>query len=254
MIVIVTLSRMKAPTNLCKLKRMIQHKIRIVCSVVFMMLIKSMEPAKKNREIMFSDSDSDGESEINNNKQFKGLIDTLADEIIEDLAEETVSKYYAPKTNDRSEADKKLSIVTSSDLDSGDEDNFSLAKLKALNQLKQTLLESTPMSMEEYRLRNEEKLDSRTINKKFIKSNTESSITDEATHIDSDESLTASTSYTLSNSDGTNSTDPGLSTSSTNIKSDTTISNDRESDSSGEMIVITRRSNRKKKKQKEPEK
>ena len=216
--------------------------------------IKSMEPAKKNREIMFSDSDSDGESEINNNKQFKGLIDTLADEIIEDLAEETVSKYYAPKTNDRSEADKKLSIVTSSDLDSGDEDNFSLAKLKALNQLKQTLLESTPMSMEEYRLRNEEKLDSRTINKKFIKSNTESSITDEATRIDSDESLTASTSYTLSNSDGTNSTDPGLSTSSTNIKSDTTISNDRESDSSGEMIVITRRSNRKKKKQKEREK
>ena len=206
--------------------------------------IKSMEPEKKNQEIMYSDSDS--ESEINNSKQFKGLIDTLAEEIIEDLAEETVSKYYAPKTNDRSEADKKSSIVTSSDLDSGDEHNFRLAKLKALNELKQTLLESTPMSMEEYQLRNEEKLDSRTINQKFIKSDTESSITDEATCIDTDGSLTASTSYTLSNSDGTNSTDPGLSTSSTNIKSDTTISNDRESDSSGEMIVITRRSNRKK--------
>ena len=210
---------------------------------------KSMESGEKNTEIMFSDNNSDGESEIDNDKQLKEVIDTLADETIENLAVEAVSKYYTPKTNERLEADKKLSTVVSSDLDSGDEDNFSLAKLKALNQLKETLLENTPMSMEEYWLRNEETLDSRTIHKKFVKSNTESSIT-EATPIDSDDSLTASTSYTLSNSDDANGTDPGQSTGSTNIKSDTTFSNDRESDSSGEMIVITR----KKKRRKQPEK
>ena len=102
--------------------------------------IKSMEPAKKNREIMFSDSDSDGESKINNNNQFKGLIDTLAEEIIEDLAEETVSKYYAPKRNDRSEADKESSIVTSSDLDSGDEDNFMLSQTEGVKPIKTNIV------------------------------------------------------------------------------------------------------------------
>ena len=53
------------------------------------------------------------------------------------------------------ESAHKLSKVLSSDVELEDEeDNLSVAKLKALNQLKETLLESTPMSMEEYRLRN----------------------------------------------------------------------------------------------------
>ena len=133
-------------------------------------------------------------------------------------------------------------------MDSGDEDNFSLAKLKALNQLKGTLLENTPMSMEEYRLRNQEKLDSSTIHKKFVQSNTESSITDEATPIESDSSLIASTSYTMSNSDGANGNDPGQSTGSTISKSDTTL--DRESDSSGGEMIVIKRSRRKKKHEK----
>ena len=206
------------------------------------------ESEKNNREIMFSDNDSDRESEINSENELKEIIDNLADEIIENLAEETVSKYYSPKTNERTEDDKNWSTVVSSDLDSGDKDNFSLAKLKALNQLKGTLLENTPMSMEEYRLRNQEKLDSSTIHKKFVQSNTESSITDEATPIESDSSLIASTSYTMSNSDGANGNDPGQSTGSTISKSDTTL--DRESDSSGGEMIVIKRSRRKKKHEK----
>ena len=47
------------------------------------------------------------------------------------------------------ESAHNLSKVLSSDAESGDEeDNLSLAKLKALNQLKETLRETTPMSME----------------------------------------------------------------------------------------------------------
>ena len=51
-------------------------------------------------------------------------------------------------------------------------------KLRALNQLKETLHEGTLMSMEEYRLRNEEELDAKTIHKKCVKAVTASSISD----------------------------------------------------------------------------
>ena len=104
----------------------------------------------KDREILFSDSDV--ENEIDEDKELKHIIDTLAEEIIETLAEETVSRYYALETNKereeaqcpnpRLESAHKLSKVLSSDVESGDEeDNLSLAKLRALNQLKETLRE-----------------------------------------------------------------------------------------------------------------
>ena len=109
---------------------------------------KSMETEMKDRENLFSDSDV--ENEMGENKELTDIIDTLA--------EETVSKYYPLETEEtqcpypRLDSAHKLSRVLSSDVESGDkEDNYSLAKLRALNQLKETLREGTPMSMEEYR-------------------------------------------------------------------------------------------------------
>ena len=98
----------------------------------------------KDREIVFSDSDV--ENEIDGDKELTDIIDTLTEETIETLAEETVSKYYPFETNEereetqcpnpRLESAHKLSKVLSSDVESGDgEDNYSLAKLRALNQL-----------------------------------------------------------------------------------------------------------------------
>ena len=61
-----------------------------------------------------------------------------------------------------------------------------LAKLRALNKLKETLHESTPMSMEEYRLRNQEELDTKTMHKKSVKAVTASSISDKGASVPSD--------------------------------------------------------------------
>ena len=125
-----------------------------------------------DRENLFSDIDSDVENQMDGDTDFTDIINTLADEIIETLAEETVSKYYALEGNEEKkegqtrnpplESSDKLHKVNSSDVES-EEDNLSLAKLKALNELKHTLLkalnelkhtlrESTlmSMSMEEY--------------------------------------------------------------------------------------------------------
>ena len=212
-----------------------------------------METEMKDREIMFSDSDV--ENEIDGDKELTDIIDTLAEEIIETLAEETVSKYYPLETNEEREEAQcpnphldsahKLSKVLSSDVESGDEeDNYSLAKLRALNQLKETLHEGTPMSMEEYRVRNEEELDAKKIHKKCVKAVTASSISDKGASVpsDSDVSLPASTfDTTLSNSDGADQEQ------STGLKSDTTFSNGIESDSSEEWTIITSKKNKGKK-------
>ena len=180
----------------------------------------------KDREILFSDSDV--ENEMDEDTELTDIINNLAEEIIETLAEETVSKYYALETNEEKEAQfcntrlesaHELSKVLSSDVESGDkEDNLSLAKLRALNELKETLRESTPMSMEEYRLRNQEELDAKTIHKKCVKEVTASSISDkgECVPSESNVSLPASTfDTTLSNSDGADQEQ------STGLKSDT---------------------------------
>ena len=109
---------------------------------------KSMETEMKDREIMFNDSDV--ENEFDEDKELKHKIDTLAEEIIETLAEETVSKYYALETNEereeaqcrnpRLESAHKLSKVLSSDVELGDEeDNLSLAKLKALKPIERNI-------------------------------------------------------------------------------------------------------------------
>ena len=114
-----------------------------------------------DRENLFSDIDSDVENQMDGDTDFTDIINTLADEIIETLAEETVSKYNALEGNEEKkgqtrnpplESSDKLHKVNSSDVESEEEDNLSLAKLKALNELKHTLRESTPMSMsmEEY--------------------------------------------------------------------------------------------------------
>ena len=148
------------------------------------------------------------------------------------------------------ESADKLSKVLSSDVESGDEeDNLSLAKLKALNELKETLCESTPMSMEEYRLRNQEELDAKTIHKKCVKAVTASIISDNGASVpsDSDVSLPASTFDTmLSNSDGVDQEQ------STGLKSDTTFSNGMESDSSEEWTIITCKKNKGKKSKNSP--
>ena len=119
--------------------------------------------------------------------------------------------------------------VNSSDVESEEEDNLSLAKLKALNGLKHTLCESTPMSMsmEEYRLRNQEELDAKTIHKKCVKTLTGSIISDESASVHSDSEVSA-----------------------TGLKSDTTFSNGMESDSSEEWTIITRKKNKGKKSKK----
>ena len=115
--------------------------------------------------------------------------------------------------------------------------NYSLAKLRALlNQLKETLCESTAMSMEENRLRNKEELDTKTIHKKRVKVVTAPSISDKGASVpsDSDVSLPASMfDTTLSNSDGTDQEQA------TGLKSDTAFSNGIESDSSEEWMIIT---------------
>ena len=204
----------------------------------------------KDREILFSDSDV--ENEMDEDKELTDIIDSLAEEIIKTLAEETVSKYYALETNEEREEAQcrnphlesahKLSKVISSDVESGDkEHNLSLAKLSALNNLKETLRESTPMSMEEYRLRNQEELDAKTIQKKCVKAVTASSISDKGASVpsDTDVSLPASTFDTmLSNSDGADQEQ------STGLKSDTTFSNGMESDSSEEWTIITHKKTR----------
>ena len=140
------------------------------------------------------------------------------------------------------ESAHKLSKVLSSDVESGnEEDNLSLSKLRALNQLKETLCKSTPMSMEEYRLRNKEEWDTKTIHKKCVKAVTASSISDKGASVPShsDVSLPASMFDTmLSNSDGTDQEQA------TGLKSDTTFSNGIESDSSEEWTIITRKKTR----------
>ena len=188
--------------------------------------------------------------------------------------------------------------LMSSDIESEeDEDNMSLAKLKAINALKESLWETTPISMEEFRLRNAEELDTKQIHKKSVKAVTASSISDKDPFVhsennvsvpssmfheeelgaktidksvkavtvssssdktaseptDSQVSCTPSTSDTMpfnvscttltpvtvpSNSDVT---DQEFTDESTGLKSDTTFTNGMESDSSDEMIVITRR-------------
>ena len=192
-----------------------------------------------DRENLFSDIDSDVENQTDGDTDFTDIINTLADEIIETLAEETVSKYYAIEGNEEKkegqtrnpplESSDKLHKVNSSDLESEEEDNLSLAKLKALNELKHTLRESTPMSMsmEEYRLRNQEELDAKTIHKKCVKALTGSIISDKSASVHSDSEVSA-----------------------TGLKSDTTFSNGMESDSSEEWTIITRKKNKGKKSKK----
>ena len=192
-----------------------------------------------DRENLFSDIDSDVENQTDGDTDFTDIINTLADEIIETLAEETVSKYYAIEGNEEKkegqtrnpplESSDKLHKVNSSDVESEEEDNLSLAKLKALNELKHTLRESTPMSMsmEEYRLRNQEELDAKTIHKKCVKALTGSIISDESASVHSDSEVSA-----------------------TGLKSDTTFSNGMESDSSEEWTIITRKKNKGKKSKK----
>ena len=191
------------------------------------------------RENLFSDIDSDVENQTDGDTDFTDIINTLADEIIETLAEETVSKYYAIEGNEEKkegqtrnpplEFSDKLHKVNSSDLESEEEDNLSLAKLKALNELKHTLRESTPMSMsmEEYRLRYQEELDAKTIHKKCVKALTGSIISDKSASVHSDSEVSA-----------------------TGLKSDTTFSNGMESDSSKEWTIITRKKNKGKKSKK----
>ena len=218
---------------------------------------KSMETEMKDREILFSDSDV--ENEMDEDTELTDIINNLAEEIIETLAEETVSKYYALETNEEREEAQclnnpplesahKLSKVLSSDAESGDkEDNLSLAKLKALNKLKETLCETTLMSMEEYRLRNQEELDAKTIHKKCVQAVTASSISDKGASVpsDSEVSLPASTfDTTQSNSDGPDQEQ------STGLKSDTTFSNGMESECSKEWMIITRKKNKGKKSKK----
>ena len=192
-----------------------------------------------DRENLFSDIDSDVENQTDGDTDFTDIINTLADEIIETLAEETVSKYYALEGNEEKkeeqsrnpplESSDKLHKVNSSDVESEEEDNLSLAKLKALNELKHTLRESTPMpmSMEEYRLRNQEELDAKTIHKKCVKAVTGSIISDKSASVHSDSDVSA-----------------------TGLKSDTTFSNGMESDSSKEWTIITRKKNKGKKSKK----
>ena len=113
--------------------------------------------------------------------------------------------------------------------ESEEEDNLSLAKLKALNELKHTLRESTlmSMSMEEYRLRNQEELDAKTIHKKCVKAVMGSIISDKSASVHSDSDVSA-----------------------TGLKSDTTFSNGMESDSSEEWMMITHKKNKGKKSKK----
>ena len=191
-----------------------------------------------DRENLFSDIDSDVENQTDGDTDLTDIINTLADEIIETLAEETVSKYYGIEGNEKKEgqtrnppleSSDKLHKVNSSDVESEEEDNLSLAKLKALNELKHTLRESTPisMSMEEYRLRNQEELDAKTIHKKCVKALTGSIISDKSASVHSDSDVSA-----------------------TGLKSDTTFSNGMESDSSEEWTIITRKKNKGKKSKK----
>ena len=191
-----------------------------------------------DRENLFSDIDSDVENQTDGDTDLTDIINTLADEIIETLAEETVSKYYGIEGNEKKEgqtrnppleSSDKLHKVNSSDVESEEEDNLSLAKLKALNELKHTLRESTPMSMsmEEYRLRNQEELDAKTIHKKCVKALTGSIISDKSASVHSDSDVSA-----------------------TGLKSDTTFSNGMESDSSEEWMIITRKKNKGKKSKK----
>ena len=183
-----------------------------------------------DRENLFSDIDSDVENQTDEDTDFTDIINNLADEIIETLAEETVSKYYALEGNEEKQEGQsrnpplesldKLHKVNSSDVESEEEDNLSLAKLKAINELKHTLRESTPMlmSMEEYQLRNQEELDAKTIHKKCVKAVTESIISDKSASVHSNSDVSA-----------------------TGLKSDTTFSNGMESDSSEEWTIITRK-------------
>ena len=212
---------------------------------------KSMETEMKDTEILFSDV----ENEIDEDTELTDIINNLAEEIIETLAEETVSKYYALEINqEREEAQclnpplesaQNLSKVLSSDVESGDEeDNLSLAKLKALNKLKETLRETTPMSMEEYRLRNQEELDAKRIHKKCVQAVTAPSLSDTGASLPSDSEVASTFDTTQSNSDGP---DQEQSTASTGLKSDTTFSNGMESDSSEEWTIITRKKKKGKK-------
>ena len=191
-----------------------------------------------DRENLFSDIDSDVENQMDGDTDLTDIINTLADEIIKTLAEETVSKYYGIEGNEKKEgqignppleSSDKLHKVNSSDVESEEEDNLSLAKLKALNELKNSLRESTPisMSMEEYRLRNQEELDAKTIHKKCVKALTGSIISDKSASVHSDSDVSA-----------------------TGLKSDTTFSNGMESDSSEEWMIITRKKNKGKKSKK----
>ena len=70
-----------------------------------------METEMKDIENLFSDSDVENEIE---DKELTDVIDSLAEEIIETLAEETVSKYHTLRTNEES---KQMSKVISSDME-----------------------------------------------------------------------------------------------------------------------------------------
>ena len=140
---------------------------------------------------LFSDSDVEIEIEMDE-KQFKNVINTLAEDVIEDLVEQTVSNYDNIRTKDES---KRMRKVISSDIESEeDEDNMSLAKLKAINALKESVWETTPISMEEFRLRNAEELDAKQIHKKCVKADTASSISDKDPFVRSENNVSVSSS------------------------------------------------------------
>ena len=64
-----------------------------------------------DRENLFSDIDSDVENQTDGDTDFTDIINTLADEIIETLAEETVSKYYAIEGNEEKKKDRLVILL-----------------------------------------------------------------------------------------------------------------------------------------------
>ena len=68
-----------------------------------------------DRENLFSDIDSDVENQTDEDTDFTDIINNLADEIIETLAEETVSKYYALEGNEKKEGQSRNPPLESSD-------------------------------------------------------------------------------------------------------------------------------------------
>ena len=60
---------------------------------------------------MFSDIDSDVENQTDGDTDLTDIINTLADEIIETLAEETVSKYYGIERNEKKKKDRLVILL-----------------------------------------------------------------------------------------------------------------------------------------------